>query len=71
MLAVTSYPKRYIDDCRAQMEAQLKAYKAVTSSASKAAVTKFAPLFFNNLTLVLDGYFMHRTVASKARTATR
>ena len=74
MLAVKKYPQDYIDECRSQMEAQLAAYTKLASSSRKdrasttqTAVESFAPLFFNNLTLVLDNYFVHRTRAIEGK----
>jgi hypothetical protein len=74
MLAVKTYPQDYIDDCRAKMDAQLDAYKALVAAvgktkapAGRAAVETFEPLFFNNLVLVLDAYFMHRTRAIEGK----
>lgn len=74
MLAVKTYDQDYIDDCRAQMEAQLAAYESLTSSArtakassARSVVEPFASLFFNNLILVLDSYFMHRTRAIEGK----
>jgi hypothetical protein len=74
MLAVKTYPQEYIDECRAQMNAQLAAYKTVVSaarrdkaSATVSAIEPFEPLLFNNLTLVLESYFMHRTRAIEGK----
>jgi hypothetical protein len=74
MLAVKIYDQDYVDDCRSQMEAQLAAYASLASSARKgkattarSAVESFEPLFFNNLTLVLDSYFVHRTRAIEGK----
>ena len=74
MLAVTTYDQDYIDECRSRMEAQLDAYRALVSAAAKdnrsatrSAVESFTPLFFNNLTLVLDNYFVHRTRAIEGK----
>ena len=74
MLAVKTYPQDYIDECRAQMQAQLAAYKALVSaarkdkaSATRSAIESFEPLFFNNLTLALDTSFMHRTRAIEGK----
>jgi hypothetical protein len=71
MLSVNKYPKRYVDECRSRMESQLAAYKALVTtarekagtskSAFNSAVDSFAPLFFSNLVVVLDGFFVHRT----------
>ena len=68
MLAVKTYPQDYIDACRAAMAAQLAAYRKLAAAAkTKAAVDAFEPLFFANLTLVLDQYFMHRTRAIEGK----
>ncbi len=74
MLAVKTYAQEYIDECRARMDAQLATYKKVVSAAgtdkassTRSAVEAFAPLFFNNLTLVLDAYFVHRTRAIEGK----
>lgn len=65
MLAVKSCPQQYIDECRARVDAQLTAYHALVAAAggeepARSAVDTFDPLFFNNLTLVLDASFVHR-----------
>src|SRR5689334_4776955 len=56
------------------MEAQHDAYKALVSGpapkkapGSRSAVEAFAPIFFNNLTLVQDAYFVHRTRAHEGK----
>jgi hypothetical protein len=73
MLSVNTYAKDYVDDCRARMESQLAAYRTlVTASGAKtgtgksglaSAIAAFEPLFFNNLVLVLDAFFVHRARA--------
>ena len=65
MLGVNAYPEEYVDACERSMKAQLSAYRSLASSAGngkavEAALQSFDPLFFNNLTLVLDAYFVHR-----------
>jgi hypothetical protein len=62
MLGVKTYPKPYVKQCRAQIDAQLDAYKAVATAAKSkpAAIETFEPLFFNNLTVALDRCFVHR-----------
>jgi hypothetical protein len=67
MLAVTSYPQSYIDDCRKAMEAQLAAYDALAASAKGKAVEAFEPLFFGNLVLAVDRCFVHRTRAIEGK----
>jgi len=71
MLCVNSYPKDYINQCRSRMESQLAAYNVLVTtarektgtskSAINSAVDSFEPLFFNNLVVVLDGFFVHRS----------
>jgi len=71
MLCVNSYTKDYINECRSRMESQLAAYKVLVTTArektrtSKAAINSavdsFKTLFFNNLVVVLDGFFVHRS----------
>jgi hypothetical protein len=68
MLAVTKYPPEYVDTCRAAMAAQIKAYKRLAKAAGDGAPrTAFEPLFFNNLVLVLNAYFVHRTRALEGK----
>ena len=69
MLCVNTYKKAYIDECRASMEAQLAAYRALLAAAKGNAgtgkptfsspVDRFERLFFNNLVVVLDSFFVH------------
>jgi hypothetical protein len=66
MLSVTSYPKTYVDGCRAKVDAQISAYQGVVSAAGggkrfDAALATFEPLFANNMVMVLDNYFLHRS----------
>ena len=66
MLCVNNYKKAYIDECRASMEAQLAAYRALLAAAKgnagtgkptfNSAVERFEQLFFNNLVVVLDSF---------------
>lgn len=74
MLAVNTYVRDYIDQCQSRMEAQLAAYEALVSSAGRdktpavrSAVESFELLFVNNLVLVLDNYFVHRTRAIEGK----
>jgi hypothetical protein len=54
MLGMKTYPKDYVDRCRARVDADVAAYKK-----GKAARTADAA-FFNNMVLVLDYLFVHR-----------
>jgi hypothetical protein len=60
VLAVNVYDSKYVDQCAAKMDAQLEAYQRLARGGG-AAIEAFAPLFFGNLVLVLDQYFVHRT----------
>ena len=70
MLAVTSYPQGYINECRARTDAQVAAHRAVAAAAGKAKASDVAALdelFFKSLTLLLDYYFVHRTRAMEGK----
>jgi hypothetical protein len=68
MLGRKDYTQEELDNARAAVKQQLAAYKrlveAVEGSTSDpkvaAALKDFEPLFFNNMALVLDRYFVHR-----------
>lgn len=68
MLGRKSYTQEELDHCKAAIDQQLAAYKtlvnavgsATTDKKVSAALEAFEPLFFNNLTLALDRYFVHR-----------
>ncbi len=69
MLGRKSYTQEEFDHCKAAIDQQLAAYKtlveavssATTDSKVNSALAAFEVLFFNNMTLVLDRYFVHRT----------
>lgn len=68
----TSYSAHEIEHAKSTINAQLKAYRAVADAAEinpndedlNEAVDDFNSLFFNNLTLVLDRFFVHRDGAT-------
>lgn len=68
MLGRKNYTQEELDHARKAVDQQLVAYKklvkAIDSATSDpkvaAAREAFEPLFFNNLTIVLDRYFVHR-----------
>ena len=67
---MNDYPQHYIDDCHARMNAQIAAYKNLITAASvsngkavESAIDTFEPVFFNNLVLMLDQLFVHRSRA--------
>ena len=71
MLCVNNYTQKYIDECRSKVEFQISVYKnLITTAGSKnvtnetklnAAIESFEPVFFSNMVLVLDNYFVHRS----------
>lgn len=70
MLCINNYGQKYIDECRARIDEQLSAYQKLAgvvrkparpSDAPIKALESFEPVFFNNLVIVLDGYFVHRS----------
>lgn len=72
MLARSSYPQAYIDACRTRVENQLAAFRklavATRKNGAKAPAVlqgfeAFETAFFNNMVIVLDAYFVHRTRA--------
>ncbi|MGH3678857.1 MAG: hypothetical protein ACRDT2_00795 [Natronosporangium sp.] len=63
MLGRKTYTQEEIDHARAEIGQQLSAYQELATAVagkSKVALAAFDPLFFNNLVLVLDRYFVHR-----------
>jgi hypothetical protein len=77
MLGRKSYTREELDHAKAAVDRQLAAYeelvKAVDGATSdpkvESALKAFEPLFFNNMTLVLDRYFVHRVRAVTGKDA--
>ena len=73
MLCVNTYTKDYVNSCRSKIEAQLAACRVLAGEArekagdSSASAATFEPLFFNNLVLVLDRFFVHRARALEGK----
>jgi len=73
MLCVNSYSKKYIDECRIKIEDQVVSYRNLINTITKqnvldeirlnAAIESFESVFFNNMVMVLDNYFIHRSRA--------
>src|SRR3712207_404151 len=71
MLATNKYKKEYIDECRARVELQLSTYHNLTAKARHLDKTNdrslhhtidaFEHQFLNNMVLVLDAMFTHRS----------
>src|SRR3954468_15782337 len=68
MLGRKTYTPEELDHATTTVEQQLAAYKklvnaietATSDPQATAALEAFEPLLFNNMTLVLDRYFVHR-----------
>jgi hypothetical protein len=68
MLGRKNYTQEEFDHARSSIEKQLAAYKKLVKAVAEQTTDKkvrtaqgdFEGLFFNNLTLVLDRYFVHR-----------
>ena len=63
MVGMRTYDQDYIDTCRARSEAQVAAYDFARSRADADGTDPVGAIeadFFNNMLLVLEGYFVHR-----------
>lgn len=67
MLGRKTYTREELDHATSVIAAQLAAYDALAAAVNtasdpklSAALEEFEPLFFNNMVLVLDRYFVHR-----------
>ena len=68
MLGRKDYTKNELANAKAAVDQQLAAYKKLVKAIEaapadpkvSAALAAFEPLFFNNMTMVLDRYFVHR-----------
>lgn len=68
MLGRKDYTKEEVERAKAAIDQQLEAYRQLTNATDGAssrgqinsALEGFEPLFCNNMTLVLDRYFVHR-----------
>lgn len=70
MLSQNHFTKKYIDKCRSRIAAQVFKYQALVAAARKQttsvnpqlaiALNAFESVFFNNMVIVLDGYFVQR-----------
>ncbi len=67
MLGVKTYEPSYITSCRTRLDAQLKAYDIVATTAAPAALAPFASCLFANLVIVLDASFVHRVRAIEGK----
>jgi hypothetical protein len=72
MLAVSTYPREYVDSCRARMLDRVASFQAVVAAARSlrasspeldASLAELENAFFNDLIVVMDSSFVHRTRA--------
>lgn len=63
MLAMSSYPRDYVEAARAAIEARVAAYRKVAGPGFE----EFEPVFFNDLVVVLENYFVHRLRAAEGK----
>ena len=70
MLAVKTYPQKFIDHCHELIDQQVASYRALVAAvdpAQSSVVAEFEHRFFSHLVIVLDAYFMHRTRAIEGK----
>jgi hypothetical protein len=77
MLARNSYERSYVESCRAEVDRQVRVYRTLAATGGvlraaakqhfEQAVDAFEPVFFNDLVLVLENYFVHRTRAVEGK----
>ena len=77
MLATNKYTQDYVDECRSKVELQLSTYRNMTAKAKHLDKTNdrslhhtieaFEKPFLNNMILVLDAMFVHRTRALEGK----
>lgn len=60
MLARTTFPRDYIQAARERVAQRVAAYRALPASAK---TPEFTAAYFNDLVVVLDAFFAHRTRA--------
>jgi hypothetical protein len=56
MLGTKQYTKQYMDECRERVERAVAAYRELPAKPGDG----FEALYFNNLVLLLDYFFVHR-----------
>jgi hypothetical protein len=70
MLGMRNYTQEYIDRCRSRVDSDLSVYKnlvaavknnsATNETQLNSAIVAFEAVFFNNMVLLLDDFFVHR-----------
>ena len=77
MLAVNKYTQEYVYECKSKVELQLSTYRNLTAKAKHLDKTNdrslhhtieaFEKPFLNNMVIVLDAMFVHRTRALEGK----
>jgi hypothetical protein len=67
MLARSTYEQEYIDTCRRQVDAQVRAFTTLASASPADVVATFEPTYFNALVVFLEACFLHRTRAVEGK----
>ena len=68
MLSMSKYSQQYIDECRVTLDAQVSAYRELVAVVTdRGAADRFEPVFFNNMVIVLENYFVHRLRAAEGK----
>jgi hypothetical protein len=63
MLANNSFSSEYVDSCRARIDRQVASFREVADDLPPDVTVAF----FNNLVVVLEGCFVHRTRGREAK----
>ena len=59
MLSQSTCALHHVDARRAAVDERVTAFRRLAAAGSQAAVHDFEPVFFNDLVVVLDGWFAH------------